>query len=351
MVDTLYSFRSMMMLSSIPNASWETLPDLPTPRAYSAVISHEGNIYVFGGCNHRGQPLDAVEAFDCATRKWTTLPSMSVKRAGCNAVLNGSHLVVVGGCKEGNQPVTDVEQFDIANRTWSKLVSLPAVFMAPTIAAVKGNLYVFGGMQPTGQCSDACYVLNDGDAEWSLHSHMPTKRYACHAFVFDDEIFVVGGRVQMTPVNATEGLDIHTGQWKSYPPILTDRVFGSVISHDKFVYVLGGLQGTTDFINAAEVFDMEKKSWKNIDPLPSKRADMAAQVVGNYIVLAGGLCEYGPAKTTEVFDIKKGYWHTLPEMPTPRWAGSAVAHGNMCLVIGGLGLTGPCGKLEALSFH
>ena len=96
------------MASSAPKVRWETLPPLPTFRAYSAVCSHDGIIYVFGGCNKMGQPLDAAESYDPKTKVWTTLPNLAVKRAQPNVIIYQERLVVIGGCKEMNQPVKEV---------------------------------------------------------------------------------------------------------------------------------------------------------------------------------------------------------------------------------------------------
>ena len=126
-----------------------------------------------------------------------------------------------------------------------------------------------------GKCSDACYMLKDGDSEWELHSSMPTKRYACKAFASQSELCLVGGRVLMEASNAVESVDLESRSWTSHPDILVNRLFGAMVQHGDLVYVLGGLAGPKKFVNSAEVFNMEKKSWKNLAPLPSRRADMA----------------------------------------------------------------------------
>lgn len=96
------------MASSAPRVRWERLPQLPTRRAYSAAVAINDTIYLIGGCNHMGQPLDAVESFSFATKTWTTLQSLKVKRAQPNALVVEGKIVVIGGCKEMNEPVKEV---------------------------------------------------------------------------------------------------------------------------------------------------------------------------------------------------------------------------------------------------
>ena len=91
-----------------PKTTWEVLPSLPTLRAYSAAVSHNGLIYVIGGCDQRGQPLNAVEVYEPTSKKWRSLPSLKVKRAQLCANMYKKKIVVTGGCKELNQAVTEV---------------------------------------------------------------------------------------------------------------------------------------------------------------------------------------------------------------------------------------------------
>eukprot|EP00794_Sanderia_malayensis_P006219 gene6219-6935_t len=340
------------MTNQAPNAKWEALDPLPTLRAYPAALYHQGFVYVIGGCNQVGQPLDAFEVYDPVANTWKQLPSMTVKRAQPSVVLHKDKLVVIGGCKELNRPVQEVECFDLESQEWSQLPSLPASILFFCVEVARHAIFAFGGMMSTGQCNNIAYILEDGASEWQVHSTMPTRRYACKAFVHDDlDIYVVGGRVVMDPCNAVESVNLDSRSWTKHPDILVDRVFGPMLQRNNQVFILGGLQEGNNFTNGVEVFDMEKKSWRNLAPLPSKRADMASGVYEKWIVLAGGHCDYGPAKTTELYDIDKDVWHVLPQMPTPRTAGTTVVCDNKFLVIGGLGQTGPCGNVEALVFE
>ena len=96
------------MTNLTPRTRWEVLPPLPTPRAYSAAVCADENIYVVGGCNQMGKPMDTVESFNCETRAWKVLQSLKVKRAQPNALVFNGKIVVIGGCKEMNEPVKEV---------------------------------------------------------------------------------------------------------------------------------------------------------------------------------------------------------------------------------------------------
>lgn len=59
----------------------ESLRKMVYPRVFSSPVIHDNIIYVVGGCDQMGQPVDSFEMYDISKKKWTTLPSMKVKRA------------------------------------------------------------------------------------------------------------------------------------------------------------------------------------------------------------------------------------------------------------------------------
>ena len=165
--------------------------------------------------------------------------------------------------------------FDPETKTWSQLPPLSTSLVFYAVVVHNNDIYFSGGMSTTGQCNDVALVLRDGSNAWEICSRMPSRRYACKAFAHDDKIYVVGGRVMMSPSNAVESLDVASKCWTKHPEILVSRMFGALVQKDNLIYLMGGLKGTGEYINAAEMFDMEKNSWKNISAMPSKRADMA----------------------------------------------------------------------------
>lgn len=59
----------------------ESLRKMVYPRVFSSPVVHENTIYVVGGCDQMGQPVDSFEMYDITKKKWTTLQNMPTKRA------------------------------------------------------------------------------------------------------------------------------------------------------------------------------------------------------------------------------------------------------------------------------
>lgn len=110
--------------AGIGSFRWENLKTMPTKRVYSSPVIYNDNIYVIGGCDIKGTPLDAFEMYDADKRSWKSLPAMPTKRAGTSAVVVGSKIVVLGGVSNSQNPLDVVEVFDIPEKKWSTLDSL-----------------------------------------------------------------------------------------------------------------------------------------------------------------------------------------------------------------------------------
>jgi len=59
----------------------ESLRKMVYPRVFSTPVVIGQMIYVVGGCDQMGQPVDSFEVYDVVKNKWTTLQNMPTKRA------------------------------------------------------------------------------------------------------------------------------------------------------------------------------------------------------------------------------------------------------------------------------
>ena len=192
---------------------------------------------------------------------------------------------------------------------WSKLTPLPFSLAFFSCAVCKDSIYVTGGMSTHGPCNDMTYVLKSGSSEWEASSMMPTKRYACKALTHDDDIYVFGGRVFMTPSSAVESLNTLSNTWTKQPDILDGKMFSPIVQNGGFFYILGGLKPNGEFLNTAEVFDINTKSWKNVTPMFSKRADMATGEPSKHLLTISRL--YPLTLSKGIFSVVS-FWRILP---------------------------------------
>ena len=66
------------------------------------------------------------------------------------------------------------------------------------------RLYAIGGMKENGNPSDAFHVLDMESNRWMSEPPLHSSRYATTAFLLDDSIYSMGGRVGKLPSVACE---------------------------------------------------------------------------------------------------------------------------------------------------
>lgn len=97
---------------------WQSTAPMPTKRVFATSVVHKNFLYIIGGCDVSGVPLDAMEMYD-GHKKWKRLMSMPTRRAGTAAVVVEDKIISMAGVAESQEPLDAVEIFDTNARTWS----------------------------------------------------------------------------------------------------------------------------------------------------------------------------------------------------------------------------------------
>jgi len=99
---------------------WQSVKPMPTKRVYSSLAICDGQLYVVGGCDSSGTPLDSFESYRLDRDRWYRLGNMPTKRA-CPCVLAADgKLVAMGGVSTTQQPLNVVEMYDVAEKEWTQ---------------------------------------------------------------------------------------------------------------------------------------------------------------------------------------------------------------------------------------
>ena len=135
-----FTGQKFITMASNHSGKWETLESMPTKRVFATPIHLHNKIYVVGGCNVRGTPLDAFEEFDCTEKKWTTLKSMASQRAQPAVVAIDRLIYCIGGVDRQQNPMSSVEVYDTEKNEWRAVKKLPVELMGVS-AVVRGGLW------------------------------------------------------------------------------------------------------------------------------------------------------------------------------------------------------------------
>jgi len=111
----------------------------------------------------------------------------------------------------------------------------------------------------------------------------------------------------------------------------------SVVSHDHELFVLGGYGRTLD-ANTSKAFyhySPGRNRWSRLPDMPAPRAAMAAGVIGDRLIVAGGARDNVPLADAFSFDFQSRRWTRLPDMPSRREHVGAAVVGDRLYVLGG----------------
>jgi hypothetical protein len=191
-------------------ACWEELPGGPALQGV-VLLSHHDSLYRIGGMaaqNPPGQPNDLASVADFArydpqAKSWATLPPMPAPRSTHDAVVVNSKIYVVGGwCLPGggseNGKFLDTALvFDLARRgaQWESLPTPPFRRRALAAAAIKGKVYVIGGLTENGKVVTTVDLYDPLTHLWSRGPDLPGGKlqgFGPSAFGVRERLFVSG---------------------------------------------------------------------------------------------------------------------------------------------------------------
>ncbi len=280
--------------------------------------------YLTGGCTAGSAPAscsartDVIQTFQIynndsgAPANYTTAsPSnlFATDRFGvAGTVLNG-YIYVAGGCVgiKDCDDTSDLVDFaelgdDGTVGTWTNTTDLPAELVYGQLEEAGGTLYYIGGQDATGAAvSTVYYATPAGDgsiSSWSTASNgLPATRTALGATVWNDRIYVTGGRsgssvastVYYSP-DLSGGGNISSA-WTSGTGFNVARSGATAIAYANNLYILGGYDGL-NFLSDVQYTQINSDgsldSWSYTTSLPRNVSQADGFAANGYMYLFGG---------------------------------------------------------------
>jgi len=277
---------------------WATQPSVPGgPIQETAAVALDGKVYILGGFNEDAVVVDHVRVFDTASGEWTLAAPLPREAHHVNAVVADGKIFVTGALETRSfTPTGDVWVYDPATDEWDTSrtpMTAGEERGSSFVGAIDGTIYVAGGLVgPVAQAAFSSYdIAND---EWN------------------DEL-------------------------PNLPEIRDHGAFGVI---DGVLYAVGGRRGGIATVeNTVFIFDPAVGEWRTGEPMPTARGGVAAAVVGDLLVVAGGEGSNqdpgGVFPQVEAYRPADNTWLTLDPMPTPRHGMGAAGVGNVFYTPGG----------------
>ncbi|GMH39994.1 hypothetical protein BSKO_07898 [Bryopsis sp. KO-2023] len=279
-----------------------------------------------------------------------------------SAEINGS-IYLVGGVGAFRETLHYLRVYDVDGRIWRVKSAVPRAIHRPNVAAVRGKLYVLGGLLPSFDATGQSWVYDPVKDEWEEIEEMGKEqaRGAAAVGVIGKNIYVAGGFRNFQAVGLMSCYDTKTGKWthdlaKMKHP--RDHALG--VSMDQSLYVIGGRNGSIESTsNHVEQYFPSEDKWLILKKTLLSRSGMAGVVIDGRIMILGGEGVVGRSLQTgvdhqvipviEEFNATANKWKIKGSMKEPRHGLSAINHKNELFIAGGANVTlfGPVRVLQS----
>lgn len=153
-------------------------------------------------------------------------------------------------------------------------------------------------------------------------------------------VYVVGGFVQAghATTAAVERYDVRRNRWTRVRDMPVALNHPAAVAHRGRLYVLGGYTANAALAGESGAFlryDPARNRWSRMPAMPTRRAALAAGVIGERLYAAGGAAGGAALARLEVFDFRTRRWRRGRDMAVPREHVAGAVAGGAFYVLGG----------------
>lgn len=285
-------------------ASGSLLAPLPVGVTSFGAATTEGAIYLLGGYSgtphaysKEGQSTDVLRLALEEGAKWTKVSSLSQGLQGLAAVEHDGRLCHFGGNHANNEAGTEADMtsvrtarcLDVKTNEWTDLPDLPQGRSSHGAAVIGDIVYVVGGWSlggsaKTGKFAKEAFALDlkKPDAKWETMV-VPFSRRAVGVAATEDQLVIVGGMSEDGRISTEVDIyDIETKKWVKGPKHPGDAFGVAVAARGDTVYA-AGREGIVRALST------DATEWKDVRPLALARFFQEMRVIGDDLVVVGGI--------------------------------------------------------------
>lgn len=268
---------------------WGAHPSMP-PRYLHAVVAYEDSLFLFGG--RSPVPVTTrITRYNPSTRVFTEVGVLPWAADSLQAVLMDGLIYVYSG-NYGTERFGNLVTFNPV--TNAVVVKAPGIAVAgPSLAAIKGKLYAFGGQTSVVTNTLRCYdPLTNAWTTLTPSGTTPVGRYYTGTVALDDKMYLVSGMT--TGGGFVREINIYdpvANAWEPSIPTPFGFFANGIQLVGKKIYVFGGRDdggGYGGYTNKCRVFDTETKTWYTVKPMDKVISYQGCGMVDGVIYSMGG---------------------------------------------------------------
>ena len=219
---------------------------------------------------------------------------------------------------------------------WQPITNARVSREAAATTQVDGTIWIFGGVRSDGAVTGLHEGYDPVIDSWKGGDDLPVPVQHAMAVTWQGNPVVLGGWQTAGPnkVATDKVWRVVNSRWVELPHMLQPRAAAAAAVVGDQIIVTGGVDANGALLNTTEVFD--GTSWTLGAPIPTPRQMLAAASDGKLIYAVGGTNGNSDMATVEAYDPAAKTWTSLPNMSQPRSdLGVAIADQRL-VAVGGL---------------
>lgn len=238
------------------------------------------------------------------------------------------------GMSNTDRDLVEADFYKAFRRGRNRTTIVTAAIVA--LLLVVGGVYFLFSRGHGHHKSAASQPSTQAPVEWQPITNARIARDAVATTQADGTIWIFGGiRADGAVTGLHEGYDRIIDSWKSGDDLPVPVQHAMAVTWQGNPVVLGGwTTAGTDKVATDRVWRVVNSRWVELPHMLQPRAAAAAAVVGDRIIVTGGVGANGALlSTTEVFDGDS--WSLGAPIPTPRQMLAAASDGKLVYAVGG----------------
>jgi serine/threonine protein kinase/N-acetylneuraminic acid mutarotase len=253
------------------------------------------------------------------------------------------------GAGGGSSTTTASQPTTAAQAGWKPITNARVAREAAATTQSDGTIWIFGGLESDGSVSGRHEGYDPAIDNWKGGDELPVPVQHAMAVTWQGTPCVLGGwRAEgaNTQLATDKVWRVVNSRWVELPPLLQPRAAGAAAVVGDRLVVAGGVDATGKLVNTTEIFD--GTAWKLGAQMPTPREMLGAASDGKVMYAVGGSDGNVDLPAVEAYDPATDSWTALPAMPQPRSdLGVAIADARL-VALGGLTADGVLNTVSAM---
>ena len=245
--------------------AWSAIANYPSTVMDNSATAGQGKVYVLGAAT--GTPnFNKANVYDPSTNAWAALPDMPVGRAKPGVAFVNDKLYVFGGWDPAGTPINTVHVFDPASNSWSLGGGTnPAPTSAPGVGVANGKIYLVGGCTNSGCATGNATVIYDpASGSFSLGATYPHNAAWMSCGGINGKIYCAGG-VDANGFADGNVYDPAANAWTPIANMPLDLWGSAASSASGLLTVTGGVtQNFSVITNRSVAYDPATDTWSDL---------------------------------------------------------------------------------------